>query len=409
MNDSNSLYNEQYVIGAALVNPDTVRASSEEVSPDDFLYPLHQEAWRSIVRRWSTRQPISEPLVARDVQEAGCRVPSAVTLFEMRERVGIAITHREAARLVHEEAVRRRLDTFASRIRQAAGSGMDLAELMTLARGEFDAVKRSGSKDMDSITLDELLSEVDEYDWVIPGLMEREDRLMITGAEGGGKTTLGRQVCIMAAAGLHPMTGQGIDPVRVQVIDCENTPRQWRRKVRSLTAKAKADGSTDPGASMEMSFPGRVELSSERYLGSIHRLLDRTKPDLLYIGPLYKLAMNSINSDDDAAPILAALDSIRERGIALVIEAHAGHSTTGDGGKRNLRPRGSSQLLGWPEMGFGLRVDEEDPSVSVVERWRGDRDEREWPEKLRRGGEWPWTPAASLESRISGLDWTDQS
>ncbi|MBK0297059.1 hypothetical protein IAE22_34985, partial [Bacillus sp. S34] len=80
------------------------------------------------------------------------------------------------------------------------------------------------------------------------------------------------------------------------------------------------------------------------------------RPDVLFIGPLYRLIPRAINSDDDAAPLLAALDTLRDRGLAMVIEAHAGHAV-GHGGERDLRPRGSAALLGWPEFGLGLRQD----------------------------------------------------
>ena len=71
------------------------------------------------------------------------------------------------------------------------------------------------------------------------------------------------------------------------------------------------------------------------------------------------------------------------------MEAHAGHGRGVDG-TRDLRPRGSAALLGWPEFGLGIAPDPDDASLSRVVRWRGDRDERDWPEALRRGGPLPW-------------------
>ncbi len=408
---------ERDVIGAAFLNPNTVRMIAEEVEPEDFYSPMHEHVWRAIVRRWMAQEPITEVLVAQEVSQVALATTGrnnavhVVTLYDMRAAVGaVAVSARHHARIVHEAALRRRVERFAVTLRQAAVSNIEISELMTVAREEFEAVKRSTSSEMESVTLGELLDGTDEYDWVIPGLLERTDRLIITGAEGGGKTTLGRQICILAAAGIHPITFDRIEPVRVQVIDCENSDRQWRRKVRPMAARASQVGVVDPAEVMHLAFPGRIQIASERHLGAIHRLLDRNKPDLLYIGPIYKMSNGALNSDDDAAPVLAALDSIRERGISLVIEAHAGHSTTGEGGSRNLRPRGSSALLGWPEMGFGLRADTENPNESIVERWRGDRDERDWPARFKRGGEWPWTPVATLQAQVDSQgSWVDES
>lgn len=403
---------ERDVIGSAFLNPDLVRALSDEVHAEDFYAPLHEHVWRCIVRRWTAQEPISEVLVAQEVSEgrSGMRPINAVVLYDMRAAVGaVPVSAPHHARLVHEAARRRALESFADRLRQAVGSSMALSDLMSLARNEFDSLKRQASVDMPTMTLGALLEGTDDYDWLIPGLLEREDRLMLTGSEGGGKTTFFRQVTILAASGINPMTFEEIEPVRIQVIDCENTERQWRRKVRPLALKATSSGTANPLESMHLSFPGRIDISSEKWLGAVHRLIDENKPDMLAIGPLYKMARSAMNTDDDVAPVLAALDSIRERGIALLIEAHAGHSLSGDGGQRNLRPRGSSALLGWPEMGFGLRLDKDDPNTTIIERWRGDRDERTWPEQITRGGEWPWTPKRSLQNTTDALDWTDQS
>lgn len=407
---------ERDVIGAVFVNPNLVRAVADEVSPEDFYSPLHENVWRCIVRRWTAQEPITEILVAQELTQgigadhARARGVDAASLFSMRDNVGAAqFTAPLHARIIHEAARKRALGNYATRLAQAVNSPMALTDLMSMARNEFDSLGRQASVDMPTMTLGQLMEGTDEYDWLIPGLLEREDRLMLTGSEGGGKTTFFRQVTILSAAGINPMTFEKIEPVRIQVIDAENTERQWRRKVRALAVKAAADGSTSPLETMHLSFPGRMDISAEKWLGAVHRLIDENKPDMLAIGPLYKMARSAMNTDDDVAPVLAALDSIRERGVALLIEAHAGHSLSGEGGTRNLRPRGSSALLGWPEMGFGLRVDKEDPNVTIIERWRGDRDERTWPERIKRGGDWPWTAVQTLQGKADALDWRDQS
>lgn len=407
---------ERDVLGAVFLNPNLVRAVADEVSPEDFYSPLHEHVWRCIVRRWTAQEPITEVLVAQELSQglapdhARARGIDVVSLFNMRNNVGAAqYTAPLHARIIHEAARKRALGNYATRLAQAVNSPMALTDLMSMARNEFDSLGRQASVDMPTMTLGQLMEGTSEYDWLIPGLLEREDRLMLTGSEGGGKTTFFRQVTILSAAGINPMTFEKIDPVRIQVIDAENTERQWRRKVRALAVKATAEGSTSPMETMHLSFPGRIDISSEKWLGAVHRLIDENKPDMLAIGPLYKMARSAMNTDDDVAPVLAALDSIRERGVALLIEAHAGHSLSGEGGTRNLRPRGSSALLGWPEMGFGLRKDKEDPNTTIIERWRGDRDERTWPEKIQRGGAWPWTPKVTLQGDVDALDWTDQS
>lgn len=254
-----------------------------------------------------------------------------------------------------------------------------------------ELIEATTTEAMHAKTLTEILAGSDEYDWVIPGLLERMDRLVVTGPEGSGKTTWVRQMAVLSAAGIHPITFQRIEPVKVLVVDAENTERQWRRGVRWMTRNAAKEGTVDPGMHVHIKAGHRVDITSGPDLGEIHRLVDQHKPDVLFIGPLYKLVPKAITNDDDASPLIVALDGLRERNLALVMEAHAGKATD-VGGNRNLAPRGSSALLGWPEFGIGLRPSLDVPGVVDVTRWRGDRDERGFPAQMYRGQEWPWMP-----------------
>ncbi|MEG8035045.1 AAA family ATPase [Sphingomonas sp. LR61] len=251
-----------------------------------------------------------------------------------------------------------------------------------------------GAAVLQPLYLDEVLAVPDSQNWLIPGLLERRDRLVLTGSEGSGKSYFTRQVAIAAASGLHPFDGRQIEPVRVLAIDAENTVLQWSWNTRYVANMARSYGRVDPGRQVLVSAGIRLDLTRQADVDQVHRLIDRHQPDMLLIGPLYKLVPQAINNDDDAAPLIVALDGFRERGVAMLMEAHAGHGKS-LGGERDLRPRGSAALLGWPEFGLGLRTLEDDDSMVSVVRWRGDRDPRDWPHRLRRGiaGEMPWMPA----------------
>ena len=85
---------------------------------------------------------------------------------------------------------------------------------------------------------DFLANDEPDHDWVIPGLLERTDRILLTGPEGGGKSTLLRQIAVQAAAGIHPFTHQEMAPLRVLLLDLENSERQIRRALRPLHVTA---------------------------------------------------------------------------------------------------------------------------------------------------------------------------
>ena len=117
------------------------------------------------------------------------------------------------------------------------------------------------------------------------------------------------------------------------------------------------------------------------------------RPDLLYIGPLYRLHNTDINDETAARQVTRVLDLARVKAdCALIVEGHSPH---GNGETRPVRPIGSSLFRRWPEFGYGISpAMDGDPCTEVrVRAWRGARDERHWPKFLRWGteaNEWPW-------------------
>jgi replicative DNA helicase len=252
---------------------------------------------------------------------------------------------------------------------------------------------------LETKTLNDLLNIQVKYDWVVENLLERRDRLIVTGMEGSGKSVLLRQMSLCIASGVHPFEPtRQVEPRRVLVIDAENTEQQWARGARQIVSALERQGKTVARDAVNVQAGLRLDLTRQHDLNEVHRLIDTHKPDLIYLGPLYKLVPKEITTDDDAAPLLVALDGIRERGVVLLMEAHAGHAK-GHGGERDLRPRGSSALLGWPEFGYGLRPDYES-EIAEFKAWRGDREVRDWPRFLRIGnpisGELPWVKTVNL-------------
>ena len=63
----------------------------------------------------------------------------------------------------------------------------------------------------------------DSYDWIIPNLLERRERVIVVAAEGVGKTMLARQVAITTSLGVQPFTFQRMEPIRTLTVDLENT------------------------------------------------------------------------------------------------------------------------------------------------------------------------------------------
>lgn len=378
---------EELVIGGCLLSNNGIRFAAEALHPEDFHDRRHEGLFRAIVQLHKSGQPVEPYTVVTKSQVKGITVPD---LLVWMENVGTSISVQFYAAEVKENATRRRMNLAGSKYMQhindlsvppAKAMEEMLADLRTISD---DSIRKTAR----AKTLGELLAIEDSpEDWVIEDLFERGDRMIITGHEGLGKTTWIRQIAICAAAGINPITLDNIAPVVGLVFDVENSEKQWRREVKGMTKLAARHGEHDPEKNLFVECHQRVDIRRDKDLGFVHRLVDEHNPEILFIGPIYKMVPNGINSDEEAAPVIAALDTLRDRGLVLVMEAHA---PKGNGSEnRNLAPRGSAALMGWPEFGFGL---EPSPDGANIQRWRGDRDrDRLWPHKLQKGGPFPWT------------------
>ncbi|MEV0584054.1 AAA family ATPase [Nonomuraea sp. NPDC050310] len=391
---------EQALLGAMLLSAAAVEKCLVTVSVGDFYRPAHQLVYEAILAAVRANKPADPTVVLAELRELDtlARAGGGEYLHTLMAACLTPANVGHYAAIVRGHGVRRRLIAAGIRIAQRAQDlGADAHGLTEQAVRELEDVRDFElGDDVDTLTVGQFLAvEDEEYDWIVPGLLERGDRMILTGTEGLGKSTIFRQLAVTIAAGLHPFQHTPIQPRRVLVLDCENTATQVRRKLRPMVAQARLQERPIEETNLWLEIrPQGLDLASDRDLSWLMRRIAVIQPDVVFLGPLYRLAPRALNSDDEVAPILAALNMIRARGACVLLEAHAGHAL-GAGGRRDLRPRGSSALLGWPEFGYGIRradtPEAKHKRIVDMESWRGDRDERSWPERLEAGGVWPWT------------------
>ncbi|WP_166375969.1 AAA family ATPase [Aeromicrobium phragmitis] len=392
---------EQALIGAILLQPQTAAPLLEQVDPDDFDDPRHETIWQAIDHIVHTDGLLPDHiLIAEHLRETGDLPRVAAILPHLTTACPSPAQAAEYARLVRHAAIARRATSRLNRAQQQLTN--TTPELLPLhiseALQELDDITRvlaghNAGAGITTPTIDELLDgDDDEPDWVVPGLLEHQDRVIVTAAEGAGKSTLLRQIAVTAASGIHPFTGEPITPVRVLHVDVENSWRQSRRRYRPLRLQA-GDRLDPENLRIELKTSG-LDLTTVDDRDWLARLCTHLKPDLLLIGPIYKLAGGDPTEEQSAKPVALAIDAIREKvDCAVILEAHSAKKPSG-AKDRPAEPYGWSGWMRWPELGIWLGDD------GTIKHWRGAREEREWPMHLQRGGEWPWMPSVTdLEER----------
>lgn len=305
-------------------------------------------------------------------------------------------------------ATRMRLTALAAerlvRATGAEGASDDLAELIAHHAAELGQLPPplDGAVPEDPQTIADVLGMEFIHDWLIPGLMGRGERAVVVSGEGSGKSVLITQFAIAIAAGCHPFTGERRgEPKRVLLIDTENGLQQTQRRYQWVGERFVH---AVPGWAHNIHAHIRTEGLdlAKKDRGWLMKVAADCSPDLIIVGPAYKLMAGDPQRDSDVLGLLSALDEARTaHNAAVLVETHAPHGSDA-AGSRIVRPYGSSVWLRWPEIGLGLKRGPADQGASYVtefqvDHWRGQREERDWPELLERGvqNQMPWSPVDS--------------
>lgn len=398
MSDHNPVEAELSLLACALTQP----AVTEDVQlqPGEFYHPARGELWRAITLLHAEGVTPDPATVLARLQLPSHRAEQiAALMVECATHTAVPSNADAYADTIRDRAERRRIASLIDKLTaDIADESIPAADTLAAVEASLGGRVQAEAIVEDAMTLDEFCDqEFGPVDWVVPGLLARDDRLVITGVEGFGKSMLMRQMAVAVAAGLHPFSLRPIDPKRVLVVDCENPKRIMADKFGAMRTIARARGTQTRDRLWIKRFPGGLDLADASDRLALHRLCQVFRPDMLAIGPVYKLYLGGSNSreEDLARTVAGALDSLRAQfGFALVLEHHSPHAQPGST-KRSVRPIGSSLWLRWPEFGWGIAPADGTQiadRVADVRHWRGSRDEREWPARLSAGtpSELPW-------------------
>ena len=395
---------ERALLASILLDERVLAVVAEQVTPGHFYERGIGAIYAGMLQMRAAGEPVNHVSVAGRLEQWEARSVSVADLHLWADDAATSANAPWLAAQVRDAGMMRQAAEVATRIQQSQRS-REPGVVLAHALEDLRAVASSSGTHRHAYSIDELLAMDTSYDWLIPGLLERQDRFMLTGLEGLGKSTLLQQIAFAAAAGVHPFNEQQrIQARRVLFVDVENSTRQLARRTHGLMRRLaeheqliRANTFTHTDLSLKITDPATV--------GQIHRLIDEHDPEILVIGPIYRLTGGAMNNDEDVAPVLSALDTFRSRGLALLMEAHAGHGKTNHG-DRDLRPRGSSALLGWPEFGLGLRnVNPDDVQDCELVSWRGAREERSWPKEIWRNTMPTGLPWRTHMTTTGGTPW----
>lgn len=223
--------------------------------------------------------------------------------------------------------------------------------------------------------------------WVIDGTLAENERLLITGVEGSGKSELLRQIAACVAAGIHPFSHAEMEPKRVLYIDAENSPNQvftsWRNLLRVCLGH---DRPIEKGMlTILEEWDSEIDLTSDAGRAWLMERMHAYRPNLLLLGPVTNLISDDVTTYAIVDKMRRAINEARTvTNAAVIMEHHAPLRQSGDK-VRELRPYGNGLFLKWPDFGYALQPTSVDGTFEW-KRFRGDRVRgRSWVEALGQG------------------------
>ena len=378
---------ERAIVGASLRWPHRLEGVADDLASEDFYGLEMRHIWEAVQELLSAGITV-DPVTVLD------RVGPSIESAYLVGLIGEALPpQREHVEIILRHSAARQVRQIGSEAEFALSQGDDPYEVAASSATELDRVGSMSAYGLpESLTFPELIEKAEDCSpWLIPGLLRNDGRCVIVASEGLGKSTLLRQIAICAAQGINPLRFDAIDPIRVLIVDAENSPAAIAETGKRLDSQARrtAGNAYDPSRCKVWTRQGGLDIRSPRDRADLVREIRDQRPQLVVAGPVYKLgpSHDGERHEEGAEGILAVLDELRTRfEFALILEHHAPKP---QGGAREMLPYGSQRWMAWPELGITLKANK---SGGVdLGRFRGDRLRSWWPDRLERSGVWPWT------------------
>lgn len=362
------------------------------VGVDDFD-PGDRQALFTIIERGYLDGTLEPAWVGGEAIRLGTPSSGYVSTVLSAGFVGGSVQY-YATQLKEASARRYAIKVLETGVHRLSSSESQADDVVADVQAQLQLMPKPSVSDDDTWTLNEILGlETKSVDYTLPGMLQRNERLVLTGSEGGGKSVFVYQLLTGAAFGVDTFALEPTEPKRVLFIDVENNEFQAKANLDKIVPALKE---IRPDAEPEWRSMKRrvIDLLATKDRADIIRRVIHYSPDILYMGTAYKLTDVSDETHRSVRAIQSVVDRIRQEvGCTVIVEHHAGHGHMND--RNNMRPEGSSYWLRWPDFGYGMQplMTNDRKRLMRLGAWRGDRaTDRTFPVAVREGAVMPWVP-----------------
>lgn len=212
------------------------------------------------------------------------------------------------------------------------------------------------------LTHQELLARADEeIPWLIEGLIARQDKVILAGAQKGMKTFFALNLIRAVALGEEFLFWKVLSPLRVLVVEEEGSPIAFARRVKSLMSDISGDN-------LFWIHRQGVKLDQDHWRKTLEGLISHLKPDLVLLDPLQRLHSKVEDQSWEMGEVWDTIHEITVRHDCAVIIIHH-FLKRGKITQLWDALRGSGRTAGEVDLGIFLeRVEPENPDGTTTLR-----------------------------------------
>lgn len=253
---------------------------------------------------------------------------------------------------------------------------------------EQEKIRESRNETDQTTRTDDLILVVDSFaqvlsrhtqspGWIIPGFWMKGSHGIVAGEPKSFKTTLIMDL-MFSMASLTPFLGVHKVEHGGPTIFIQNENADWiiRDKLQKLQISRGTAGKTKiRGSSLHIEWSRNIPmhfvnqqgftLDDAAYKEALEELIDRMRPAMIVLDPLYLMFSGDVNSAKELAPVLQwALRVRNEYNCAISLVHH--YNKGGEGKRAGQRMLGSTTLHGWIESAWYIQAGEVEDRVAHI-------------------------------------------
>jgi len=326
---------ERAILGRLIMRPALLEAEGRDLIDKDFSTDQPRIFFRKISEIWKNDHPdeISIPAFVDSFMRPEDRIAASSLIDGVPKSGDFAGLVRELKRRRLSEKILRAAECQSREfLKTGIFDDRGLAEIKRLV-GEQNELARAEQPKEAAMTIEELnILQIPKIDWLVEPIIERFGFCLVGAQKGVGKSLFVSQLGLFAASGTSPFLIDDLKiakPLNVLLIQQEVSLPGMKDRLFKMQHEKVFDLE---GRFFQKTTTGTWwNLTVETDYKKLIQLIEKYRPDILILDPLYTFYPKELNTSGDISPMMKILSDLKSNfGLGLVVVHHFSNKTDSD-------------------------------------------------------------------------------